>query len=137
MIVAAGQRATKKLLFDRRIVDMSLETNVAWLDLDVLDDHRFVFDAYGIRRQGGRIDRTLDRLVDRQLFERAPIASRIRFGLLTLAPTFLGRVIRILLGAVAWARRLGFLLLLKLFLETLNLLGQRLLARHQPLHQIE
>jgi len=46
-------------------------------------------------------------------------------------------VIGVGLGAVAFAGRLALLLLFKLFLEPPNLLGQGLLARRQPLDQIE
>ena len=75
---------------------MSSEANVVWLDLDVLDDRPIVFHTHGIRRQRGRVDRTLDLFVNLEVLERAPVGGRV-FFLVTLSPLLLRRVVRAVL----------------------------------------
>ena len=43
---------------------MSLIASVSRLDFDVLNDDRLIIKPHGIGRKRGRIDGTLDRIVD-------------------------------------------------------------------------
>ncbi|NOZ40450.1 MAG: hypothetical protein GXP24_09520 [Planctomycetes bacterium] len=62
--------------------------------------------------------------MDRQVFESATILSRSRLLGLAFTPFFFRRVVGV--GFRAFAGRLVFFLLFKLFLEPLNLVGKRL-----------
>ena len=141
LVATCRERATEKVLLLCRVVDMSCETRVPWLDLDVLDNHGFILDTHRIGRQSERIDGTLDFLVNRHVFERTPVASRATL-LVALASLLLRGMIRARGGSllVRLLRvRGGFVLLLlfELFPQSMDFLGEFLFIGTERLDDIQ
>ena len=90
-IVASRERSSIILLLRRRVENMPLELCVLWFDFDVLHDDDFIIDADAIGWQCLGIYRTLDGLMNGDIFERAAVVCLwLSLGL----PSFFGRMIR-------------------------------------------